>query len=174
VPLLSVGSAIAALILVATPALTDPSPQPEPTATAATSARAPADQQREAMMQILAAETSPDRKVWFVIGPGDPETQALADALRGTFEQAGWKSETQTVTGMVLKPGIAMLAADEEQPLWVGSVQRALDASGLQVKYGSGYRPYYEEKKRENPSWVGVPIGPDQAFIVVVGPAPAA
>ena len=41
-----------------------------------------------------------------------------------------------------------MLAADEAPPLWVGGVQRAPDASGLAVKYFTGYRPYYERKSK--------------------------
>lgn len=124
------------------------------------------------MRDILAAEKAPDRKAWFAVAPGEGEPQELERALRSAFAEAGWKVETQTITGMVLKPGIAMLAADEEPPLWVGSVQRALDASGLPVKYGSGYRPYYEEMKGKNPKWVGVPIAADQAFVIVIGPEP--
>lgn len=124
------------------------------------------------MLQILADPTVTERKVWFAVGPSDPEAKALEKALRGIFEQAGWKAETRTVTGMVLKPGVSMLAADGESPSWVGVVQQALDASGLPVKYGSGYRPYYEEMKRTNPSWVGVPIEADQEFVVVIGPQP--
>jgi hypothetical protein len=149
----------------ATPA-TEPSP-------AATSARAPDDAERKAMKDILSAEKSPDRKAWVVLSPGEGEPQELERALRSVFEEAGWKVETQTITGMVLKPGVAMLAADEEPPLWVGSVQRALDASGLPVKYGSGYRPYYEEMKSKNPKWVGVPIAAGQVFVIVLGPEPS-
>jgi len=124
------------------------------------------------MRGILSAEKAKDRKVWFAVAPGEGEPQALERALRSVFQEAGWKVETQTITGMVLKPGIAMLAADEEPPLWVGSVQKALDASGLAVKYGSGYRPYFEEMKSKNPNWVGVPIAANQAFVIVLGSEP--
>jgi hypothetical protein len=174
IPLVFVGSALATVLLGAGPALTEPSPEPSPTATAVTSARVPAGKQRDAMVKILAAQTSRDRKAWFVIGPDDPETQALATGLRAAFEQAGWKADIRTVPGMVPTPGIAMLAAEEEPPLWVGSVQKALDASGLQVKYGIGYRSTYEEKKKEDSGWVGVPIEPNQAFVIVIGPVPGA
>ena len=32
----------------------------------------------------------------------------------------------------------------------------------------------YDEKKKENPKWVGVPITKDQAFVIVIGPETAA
>lgn len=148
------------------------SAEPPPTAKAVVSPRAPADAQREAMLQILADPSVSERRVWFAVGPGDAEALALEKALRSVFEQAGWTVSTRTITGMVLKPGVSMLAAEEESPEWVGVVQQALDASGLTVKYGSGYRPYYQEMKQKNPAWVGVPIEADQHFVVVLGPAP--
>ena len=123
------------------------------------------------MRDILSAETAAGRKVWFAVGSGEGEPQELERALHSVFQEAGWKVETQMTTGMVLNPGVAMLAADEAPPLWVGSVQRALDASGLAVKYFTGYRPYYE-KKRKDPKWVGVPIAADQTFVIVIGPEP--
>jgi hypothetical protein len=163
-----------AIAVVATGATAaDPSPVPEPSSTAAaTSPRAPTDTQRAAMVQILASEKGHEAS--FLIGPENPETEALAAALRSIFEEAGWKADVQTITGMVLKPGVSMLAADEEPPAWVAVVQHALQQSGLDVKFGSGYRAYYEEKKKENPKWVGVPINQDQAFVIVIGPEPTA
>jgi hypothetical protein len=122
------------------------------------------------MLKVLSREKSPARKAWFAVPPGDGEPQALERALRAVFEQAGWKVETRTITDAVPRPGVAMLAADDEPPLWVASVQHAMDASGLAVKYGSGYRAYSEEMKRKNPNWVGVPITSDQAFVIVIGP----
>jgi nucleotide-binding universal stress UspA family protein len=150
----------------------EPSPVPEPTSTTVTSPRAPDDSERAAMVKILSSEkghTAP-----FLIGPGNPETEALGAALKQIFEDAGWKADVQPVTGMMLKPGLSMLAADEEPPAWVAVVQHALQQSGLDVKFGSGYRPYYDEKKKENPKWVGVPITKDQAFVIVIGPEPTA
>jgi hypothetical protein len=152
----------------------EPAPVPEPSSTAITSPRAPNDSQRAAMVQVLSSEKGAGHKAWLLVSPGNPETEALANALKSIFEDAGWKAEVQPVTGMLLKPGISMLAADEEPPAWVAVVQHALQQSGLDVKFGSGYRPYYDEKKKENPKWVGVPITKDQAFVVVIGPEPTA
>ena len=66
---------------------------------------------------------------------------------------------------------------DSHQPIVVlqgHTVLKALEASGLDAKSASGYRGYYESKKQENPNWPGVPMRPDQDFIIVVGPKPAA
>jgi hypothetical protein len=50
----------------------------------------------------------------------------------------------------------------------------ALDAGGLSPTIGRGYRPFFEEKKKENPSWNGVSLAPDQSYVLVVGPKPPA
>jgi len=47
-----------------------------------------------------------------------------------------------------------------------------MQASGIEVKSATGYRSYYDEKKAENPKWPGVPIAADEAFVIVLGPAP--
>jgi hypothetical protein len=124
------------------------------------------------MVEILAAETAPERKAWLVVGPGSPEAHALARALAEVFERGGWRVDMVTLSGMVLKPGVALLVAEEEPPTWAESALRALQASGLEVKSAIGYRPYYEEKKRENPDWAGIPMAADQAFVIAVGPEP--
>jgi hypothetical protein len=46
-----------------------------------------------------------------------------------------------------------------------------MQASGIEAKSATGYRPYYEEKKRENPAWPGVPMTAEQVFVIVLGPA---
>jgi hypothetical protein len=66
------------------------------------------------------------------------------------------------------------LVGEEQYPSYVDTVLKAIDAAGLDAKSASGYRAYYESKKKENPSWPGVPMRPDQDFVIVVGPKPAA
>lgn len=145
----------------------NPAPQPA----AITSARAPDEAERKAMLEVLQAQNSPDRRVWFVLSPGQDETAALAKALASGFESAGWKTSTRELRGMSLKPGISVLAADEEPPAWVESAQEALKSAGLDPKFGTGYRAFFEEKKKENPAWPGIPMGQDEVFLVVLGPA---
>jgi hypothetical protein len=175
------GAAAAVLVACTSPggdrsaATPEPTAIPTPRAAATpqvTSPRAPDEQERAAMAEILAAETAPERTAWLAVGSGNPEARALAQALQAVFEGAGWKVQVQTLTGMVLKPGVSILMAEEQPPPWTDAASRAMEASGVGAKAAVGYRPYYEEKKKEDPSWVGVPIAADQAFVIVIGPAP--
>jgi hypothetical protein len=148
--------------------------------TTSTSARAAAepsgrqltDTERAAMLQALAAEQGPVRKVWFAVPAGDAEAAALADAFAGVFKQAGWEPVTQRMTGIVLKPGLSILMAEEQPPSYATVAQQALESTGFQFKSGTGYRPYFEERRRADPNWPGIPLAADQDFVVVVGPKP--
>jgi hypothetical protein len=180
--------AASVLAACASPGGEAPASTPTPTATAAaqaaapvapaaapfagTSSRAPDEQEQAAMVEILTAESAPERAAWIAVMPGNADSQALGNALKEAFEKGGWKVELQPVTGMALKPGLSILIAEEEPPGWTDSARKALEASGNEVKAAIGYRPYYDEKKAADPNWVGVPIGADQAFVIVVGPPP--
>jgi len=141
-------------------------------AASSASARAPDAAERAAMLDVLKSESAPERAAWITYGAGDAEAKALADALAGVFREAGWKVETNALTGMRLKPGVSMLLADEQPPGWTDAAVRAMQASGIEVKSATGYRSYYEEKKAESAAWPGVPIAADQAFVIVLGPEP--
>ena len=69
-------------------------------------------------------------------------------------------------------------AAEEKNAEFVETAQRALDAAGIKATAAIGYRAFYKEKKKENPSWSGIDMKADQAFAIVIGPkeeaAPAA
>jgi len=148
---------------------------PPPAAPAATSPRAPDATKRSAMVEALKAETGADKRVWLVVSPGNAETLALASALEGAFRDGGWMPKTQPLSGMVLKPGpVRILVGEEQEPPQVDTVRKALEAGGLTVETGTGYRAFYEEKKKENPSWPGIPMTADQPFIVVIAPQPPA
>jgi hypothetical protein len=148
-----------------------PSPTPS-AANAAASPRVPDAAERAAMLAILKEESAPDRAAWLSYSAGNAESLALADALAAIFREGGWKAQVSSLSGMVLKPGVSILVAEEEPPSWVDSAQRAMQASGIDVKSATGYRSYYEDKKKENPAWPGVPLVKDAAFVIVVGPAP--
>ena len=151
-----------------------PASKPTQNAGVSTAPRAIGPAERDAMLEVLRAETGNGRKVWFAVSPGNTETTALKTSLEAIFKEAGWEPHTQVVTGMNLKPGISFMAAEEEPPPYVGTASKALEASGFAVKNGSGYRAYYEEKTRTDPKWAGIAMGPDQDFVVVVGPNPPA
>jgi hypothetical protein len=141
-------------------------------AAATGSARVLSAEARAAMKEKLAAEGQ--KKAWILSQPGNAEVATLVQSLSAVFKDAGWDVQTDTVSGISLKPGLMTLVGDEQYPPYVDTVLKALDASGLDAKSASGYRSYYEAKKQENPSWPGVPIKPDQDFVIVVGPKPAA
>lgn len=141
-------------------------------AKAAESKRAPDASERAAMIEVLKPETAPNRAAWITFSAGDAEGKALAESLGGIFKEAGWKVETTSLSGMRLKPGVMMLIAEDEAPTWVQGVQEALGKSGLNANSASGYKSYYDEKKAENPSWPGVPLPKDAAYLIVIGPEP--
>lgn len=141
-------------------------------AKAAESKRAPDATERAAMIAVLKPETAPNRTAWITFSAGDGEGKALAESLAGIFKEAGWKVESNSLSGMRLKPGVMMLIADEEAPTWVQGAQEALGKSGLNANSASGYKSYYDEKKAENPAWAGVPLPKDAAYVIVVGPEP--
>ena len=139
----------------------------------ATGNRQLSDSAKAAMKDHLVTETT-KKKAWILSQPGNPEVAALVSSMTGVFKDAGWEVQSETVTGISLKPGLMTLVGDEQYPPYVDTVLKALEASGLDPKSASGYRGYYESKKQENPNWPGVPLRADQDFVIVVGPKPAA
>jgi hypothetical protein len=147
---------------------------PATAAKAGDSPRAPDATEKAAMLEVLKPETAPARAAWLSYTAGNAESRALAESLGTVFREAGWKVETAALAGLVLKPGVSLLIADEQPPTWVETAVQALGKSGVDVKTASGYRSYYDEKKAENPAWPGVPLAKDAAFVIVVGPEPKA
>ena len=156
-----------------------PQPSAQAAAAAPQGAMAPAgdrklsDTGRAAMKDHLVPETT-GKKAWILSQPGNAEVAALASSLAAVFKEAGWAVQSETVTGISLKPGIMTLVAEEQYPPYVDTVLKALDASGLGPKSASGYRSYYDSMKQENANWPGVPMRADQDFVIVIGPKPAA
>jgi hypothetical protein len=129
----------------------------------------------DAMLQVLRADTSADKHVWLIVSPGSPDTVTLGKTLETIFREGGWQPATRQLTGMTLKPGpVKILVAEELEPPAVDTVRRALEAGGLTIETGTGYRAFYDERKRDNPNWAGIPMEPDQAFLVVIAPPPKA
>jgi hypothetical protein len=131
------------------------------------------DSSKASMKTILAAE-GPGKKAWILSQPSNDEVAALVSSLTGVFKDAGWEVSTDTASGISLKAGVMTLIGEEQYPPYIDAAVKALDASGLDAKSASGYRGYYEQKKKETPSWPGIPMRADQDYIIVVGPRPAA
>jgi hypothetical protein len=69
-----------------------------------------------------------------------------------------------------VRPGVFMFGADDEAPAWVDNVLRGLRDVGFEPTIGLGYRAYYEERKRENPTWSGFELARGQPYVLVIGP----
>jgi hypothetical protein len=148
-------------------------PAAAPAAAAPSGARAIGDGARAAMKETLAAEST-GKHAWILSQPGNPEVAALVASISSVFKDAGWEVSAETASGISLKPGVMTLVAEEQYPSYIDTALKALDASGLDAKSASGYRGYFEAKKKENPAWPGIPMRADQDFVIVVGPKPAA
>jgi hypothetical protein len=149
-----------------------------PAANVGAAARAPAGdrsltpEQREAMLGKLRATFGSERPVWFATIAGNAEAAAFRLTLQTIFEEAGWEVRGNEQVNFQVKPGIFLMAGDEEPPDYIGDVGEAFEAAGVKITIGRGYRQFYEDKKRENPNWNGVGLAPTQSYVLVVGPKP--
>jgi hypothetical protein len=127
-------------------------------------------EQREAMIERLGGRgTTQAHPVWFATVPNNPEAAALQRTLQGIFEEAGWQVRGNAPVRFQMKPGIYVFAADEEPPEYVAQAHEALEAGGITVNAGRGYRDFYNQKKEENPTWVGIELAADQTYVIAVG-----
>ena len=126
----------------------------------------------KAMRQVLEGFTGSPKRAWIQLQAGDREAGAFANQLAQVFKDGGWTVVVSTISGMTIKPGLFFFEADESSPEFVGTALEALKAGGLDPVAATGYRAFYEEKKKENPKWVGIQLEPSQAFALVVGPKP--
>ena len=54
-------------------------------------------------------------------------------------------------------------------PPYFETVRQALAEAGFSPSVATGYRQYYEERRRQDPKFTGFPMAPEQSFLVVVG-----
>jgi hypothetical protein len=149
-----------------------PASQPNPARPpgAAATARTLSDEQRDAMIERLGGRgTTQAHPVWFATVPNNPEAAAFQRALQKVFEEAGWQVRGNVPVRFPMKPGVYVFAAEEEPPEYVSQAHEALEAGGITVNAGRGYRDFYKQKKEENPSWVGLEMLDDQTYVIAVG-----
>ena len=156
---------------VAAPAAPPAAPPGAPPAAPAApvAARAITAEQKAAMIEKL--QLTPGAPVWFAVVPNNPEAANFQKQLQTVFEEAGWQVKGNTVVRFPMKPGVFVFAADEEPPDYLGSVNDALEAAGLTVTSGRGYREFVKQKKEENKDWVGLELGPEDTYVLAVGRA---
>ena len=129
-------------------------------------------EQKQAMLDVLRSENGAIRKVWFQVELNRTEPVAYQKALEQVFREAGWEVQTSGAAGMTFKPGLYLLVGEEEWPSYASTAYEALQKAGIDVKAASGYRSYYDQQKAEKPGWAGPKLGPDQAYVVLVGANP--
>lgn len=144
-----------------------PTPAPSPLPTTAAGARTLSDSARAAIASTLAeGRGSP---VWITASGVDPSAVARAEELAAIFTQAGWNVRALTRSPVRARAGVFIFAADEVPQAYVDLARRALVAGGMTPTVGTGYRAFYEQRQRENPSYQGFALAPDQTYVVVVG-----
>ena len=109
---------------------------------------------------------------WIAAPKSDPRASALADELSAAFTRAGWRVRPVRRTTLAFRPGTYLFAAEEEPPAYVRTVAQALDEAGFAASFRTGYRPFYDEKKKADPKFQGFPFAPEQTFLVVIGRMP--
>ena len=130
------------------------------------------DASNRATLEHALADAPDGSPAWFAAPRSDPRAIALAEDLAATFTSAGWDVQPLRRTAVRFRPGVYLLAGDKDPPEYVASARSALARAGLAPKGGTAYRQFYEDKKREDPSFQGFPFGPEQTFLVVIGRVP--
>src|SRR5262249_43614982 len=126
---------------------------------------------RASLTRVL--KTAPQGSpAWIAAPKSDARAVSLAKEISGAFSSAGWKVRPLRQTAVVPKPGTSLLAADEEPPSYVQTVAQALGEAGLEATLLTGYRAYYDEKRKADPKYLGYPFSPEQTFLVVIGRIP--
>jgi len=109
---------------------------------------------------------------WIAAPKSDARAVTLAREISGVFTSAGWRVRPVRQTTVAPRPGVYLFSADEDPPAYVETVAQALDEAGLGATSLSGYRSYYEEKKKADPKYQGFPFAPEQTFLLVIGRMP--
>ncbi len=132
------------------------------------------DGQKSALVDTLKEESGAEKKVWFRVDPNDAEAAGFEKSLEDAFKEAGWQVSREGNDGLMFKPGIYLLVAEEEWPTYAETANKALEAAGITVTAARGYRAYYEEQQKTKPGWRGAKFAPDQTYVVLVGRKPEA
>jgi hypothetical protein len=129
------------------------------------------DTTRASLERVLATAPA-GSPAWIAAPKSDPRAMALAGELSGAFTRAGWRVRPVRRTTLAFRQGTYLFAAEEEPPAYVRTVAQALDEAGFAAAFRTGYRPFYDEKKKADPKFQGFPFAPEQTFLVVIGRMP--
>jgi hypothetical protein len=93
---------------------------------------------------------------WITYDGRDAAAQAVARDLAAAFESAHWRVRSLSAARIALKPGLMLMAAAEPTQA-CQAVADAIQATGLPLTIGSGYREFAAERVRANPSYSELP-----------------
>ena len=99
----------------------------------------------------------------------DAGAAVRADELAQIFTEAGWRVAAVEHPAFRLHAGLFLFAADDPPAASVAALRAGLDAAGLDVTFGAGYRAFLAEQPRTGSL---LELAPDQAFVLAVGPEP--
>jgi len=125
------------------------------------------DSDRTTLLTRLRTEPA-GTPVWFVVSK-DAGANDLAQALSQTFTAAGWVVKGVKPSPFPLKPQLYLFAAEDNPPSYVETVRAALEAIGKPPTVGRGYRAYYADRIKENPSYAGFEFGEGQTYLIAIG-----
>ena len=144
----------------------------DPQARAGVGADGKLDETTRASLTRVLSTAPAGSPAWIAAPKSDAKAVMLAKEISGVFTSAGWKVRPVRQTAVTPKPGTYLFAADEEPPAYVTTVAQALGEAGMGATLLTGYRSYYDQKKKDDPKFQGYPFAPEQTFLVVVGRIP--
>lgn len=127
------------------------------------------DETTRATLERVLSRAPSGSPAWIAAPQSDPRALALAQDMAGVFTKAGWRARPVRRTAVRVKPGTYLFAADEQPPAYFETARQALEEAGFAPTVATGYRQYYEEKKRSDPKFTGFPFAPEQSFLLVLG-----
>jgi hypothetical protein len=143
-----------------------------PPARSAVAADGKLDQTSRASLERVLKTAPAGSPAWIAAPKSDAKAVTLAKEISGVFTSAGWKVRPVRQTAVTPKPVTYVFAAEEEPPAYVQTVAQAFDAAGIDASVLTGYRSYYDEKKKSDPKFQGYSFAPEQTFLVVIGRTP--
>jgi len=120
-------------------------------------------EQRDELVHLLRA--GGPSTAWLAVSPRDADAVADAAELRSVFEEAGWTVAPLVEVGFRLRPGLAILAADEPAGPVALTVHSAFARTGVPMTLVTGYRA--QLAREQGP--VRIALAADQTFVIAVG-----
>jgi tetratricopeptide (TPR) repeat protein len=106
---------------------------------------------------------------WVVFDARSNEARAFADDLVAALTGAGWEVRLNERATIPIKAGVHLMVKGESETTDAARLRQALGAAGFAVNLGTGYQAFFDEKRRNDPQFVGLSFAADQDFILALG-----